>query len=158
MIDMPQEIYWIASVAVVAIGLTIMGWFIREGVVTASIYEQGVKLYQEKDYKGAEVAFRQTISRHPSNDAARLLLGETLMQQDKLEEALAVFQELIDRAPKNVDAYMRLGMALIRQDKIEEAIATLKQTRDLFKAQRNNYKAEQIDQVLQEISTQQSLI
>ena len=157
MIDMPQQIYWTASVAVVAIGLTIMGWFIREGVVTASIYEQGIKLYQEKDYKGAEVAFRQTISRHPSNDAARLLLGDSLMQQDKIEEAIAAFQELIDRAPKNVDAYMRLGMALVRQDKLEEAIATLKTTRDLFKAQRNNHKAEQIDQLLQEISTQQSL-
>lgn len=80
------------------------------------------------------------------------------MQQDKLEEAIAAFQELISCAPKNVDAYMRLGMALIRQDKLEEAITTLKTTRDLFKAQRNNHKAEQIDQLLHEISTQQSLI
>lgn len=156
MIDMPQQIYWTASVAVVTIGLTILGWFIREGVVTSSIYKQGIKLYQEKDYKGAEAAFRQVISRHPSNDAVRLLLGDTLMQQDRLEEAIAQLRELSSRAPKNVDARLRLGMALIKQDKPEEAIAALETARDLFKAQRNSQEAEQVDRLIQEIGSQQS--
>jgi TolA-binding protein len=64
---------------------------------------------------------------------------------------------LIDLAPKNVDAYLRLGMLLVKQDKLEEAIATLETARDLFKAQRQNQKAETVEQLLQEISTQQSL-
>lgn len=155
MIDSPK--LYLLAIVVVGIGLTILGFFIREGVVTSNIYKQGVKLYQEKDYKGAEAAFRQVISRHPSNDAVRLLLGDVLMQQDKLEEAIAQFKDLIDRAPKNVDAYLRLGMLLVKQDKIEEAIATWETARDLFKAQRQNQKAETVEQLLQEISTQQSL-
>jgi TolA-binding protein len=154
MIDSPL---YLLAIFVVGIGLAVLGFFMREGVVTSNIYKQGVKLYQEKDYKGAQAAFRQVISRHPSNDVVRLLLGDVLVQQDKLEEAIAQFKELIDLAPKNVDAYLRLGMLLVKQDKLEEAIATLETARDLFKAQRQNQKAETVEQLLQEISTQQSL-
>lgn len=154
MIDSPL---YLLAIVVVGIGLTVLGFFMREGVVTSNIYKQGVKLYQEKDYKGAETAFRQVICRHPSNDVVRLLLGDVLMQQDKLEEAIAQFKDLIDRAPKNVDAYLRLGMLLVKQGKLEEAIATLETARDLFITQRQNQKAETVEQLLQEISTQQSL-
>ena len=145
------------AIAVVGIGLTILGFFVREGIVTSNIYKQGVKIYQDKDYKGAEAAFRQVISRHPSNDVVRLLLGDSLIQQDKLEDARAVFQELSDRAPKNVDARLRLGMALVKLGKLDEAVSVLKTARDLLLAQRNPQKAESVEQLLQQIATQQSL-
>ncbi len=153
MIETPS----LLAIAVVAIGLTILGFFMREGVITSSIYKRGVKLYQEKDYKAAESAFRQVIARHPSNDVVRLLLGDTLIQQDRVEEAIAQFKELVDRAPKNVDARLRLGMALIQQGKFEEATSTLEKARDLFKRQRQNQQADAVEQLLQQIDTQQSL-
>ncbi len=143
------------AIAVVGIGLTILGWFVRDSFITSNIYKQGVKLYQEKNYKGAEVAFRQVISRHPSNDVVHLLLGDCLMQQDKLEDATAVFQELSDRAPKNVDAHLRLGMALVKQEKLQEAKAPLEKARDLLLAGRNTQKAESVEQLLQQISKRQ---
>jgi TolA-binding protein len=143
------------AIAVVGIGLTILGWFVREGVITSNIYKQAVKLYQEKNYIDAEAAFRQVISRHPSNDVVRLLLGEVLMQQDKLDEAIAVFRELIDRADKNVDAHLRLGSAFLKQDKLDEAKASLSTARDLLKAQRNTQKAQSVEQLLEQISTRQ---
>ena len=145
------------AIAVVGIGLTILGFFVRDGIVTSNIYKQGVKIYQEKDYKGAEAAFRQVISRHPSNDVVRLLLGDSLMQQDKLEDATAVFQELSDRAPKNVDARLRLGIALVKLGKLDEAKGVLETARDLLLAQRNPQKAKSVEQLLQQIGTQQSL-
>ena len=145
------------AIAVVGIGLTILGFFVRDGIVTSNIYKQGVKIYQDKDYKGAEAAFRQVISRHPSNDLVRLLLGDSLMQQEKLEDAKAVFQELSDRAPKNVDARLRLGIALVKLGKLDEAVSVLEAARDLLKAQRNPQKAESVEQLLQQIATQQSL-
>lgn len=151
--DTPQ----LLAIAVVGVGLTILAFFLREGVLTSNIYKQGVKLYQEKDYKSAEAAFRIALSRHPSNDGVRLLLGDALMQQDRLEEAIAQFKELSDRAPKNVDARLKLGMALVKQDRLEEAIATLETAKDLLKAGRNAQKAESVEQVLQQIRTQQSL-
>ncbi len=153
MVETPQQIYFIVAVAVVVLGLTILGFFVREWVSTSNVYEKGVKLYKEKDYKGAEAAFRNVLSRHPSNDMVHLLLGDVLMQQDRLEEAIAQFRELINRAPKNVDAQLKLGTALFKQEKLEAAIAALEKTRDLYKAQRNHQKADSIEKFLQEIST-----
>jgi exonuclease VII small subunit len=40
---------------------------------------------------------------------------------------------------------------LSKQDKLEEAIAALEKARDLFKAQRNSQKADQIEQLLQQL-------
>lgn len=145
------------AIAVVGIGLTSLGLFVREGIITSNIYKQGVKFYQEKNYKDAEAGFRQVISRHPSNDVVRLLLGEVLMQQDKLDESIAVFRELIDRADKNVDAHLRLGSAFLKQDKLDLAKASLSTAKDLLLAQRNTQKAESVEQLLQHISTRQSL-
>lgn len=149
MVEIPQQIYFLAA-AVVGLGLTIIGFFLREAFATSNFYAQGVTLARQKDYKGAESAFRKVLSRHPSNDMVHLLLGDVLMQQSKLEEAIAQFRELIDRAPKNVDAHLRLGTALVKQDKLEEAIATLEKARDLFKAQRNTQKADSVDRLLQQ--------
>lgn len=145
------------AVAVVLIGLTVLGFFMREGVVTSNIYKRGVKLYQDKDYKAAEAAFRQVIARHPSNDAVRLLLGDTLIKQERVEEAIAQLKELAARAPKNADARLRLGMALIGQGKLEEATSSLETARDLLTKQRQVEKVNAIEQLLKEISTQQSL-
>lgn len=155
MVETSQQIYLLAA-AVVGLGLTILGFFVREGVATSNLYQKGVTLYKEKNYLAAEAAFRNVLSRHPSNDMVHLLLGDALMQQDKLEEAIAEFRELIRRAPKNVDAHLRLGTALVKQHKIEEAIAALEKARDLFKAQRNTQKADQVDQLLQQIRAPQS--
>lgn len=156
MLEMPQQSNLIAA-AVVILGLVILGFFVREGVATSKLYQKGVAFYQEQDYQGAETTFRNVLSRHPSNDMVHLLLGDALMQQDKLEEAIAQFQELTHRAPKNVDAFLRLGNALVKQNKLEEAVTVLEKTSQLLKAQRQNQKAEQVDQLLQQLSAPQSL-
>lgn len=154
--EMPQQTYVIAA-TVVGLVLTILGFFVREAITTSSTFKQGVTLFKERDYKGAEVAFRKVISRHPSNDMVHLLLGDVLMQLDLPEEAIAQFREVIRLTPKNVDAHLRLGTALMKQDNLEEAIAALEKARDLFKAQRDTQKADQIDQLLQQISARASL-
>lgn len=156
MVEMPQQLSFLAA-AVVGIGLMVLGLFAREGFATSKTFERGVSLYQQKDYKGAEAAFRQVISRHPSNDMVHLLLGDVLMQQGLPEEAVAQFQEVIRLTPKNVDAYLRLGNALSQQNQLEEAVAALEKARDLFKAQRNPKKAEEIEQLLQQLGTQHDL-
>jgi len=157
MLETPQQIYFIAAVAVVVLGLTVLVFFVQEWVATSKVYAKGITLYQEKEYKGAEAAFRNVLSRHPSNDMVHLLLGEVLMQQDKLEDAIIEFQGLISRAPKNVDAQLKLGIALIKQEKLDEAIAALETARELFKAQRNPQKANQVNQLLQQVNAQRSL-
>ena len=155
MIETSQQTYLIAA-AVVVLGLTILVFFAQEGISTSKLYQQGVTLYQDKNYQEAEVAFRQVLTRHPSNDLVRLLLGDVLMQQDQLEDATAQFTELINRTSKNGDAYLRLGIALLKQDKSEDATAAFSKARDLFKVQRNPQKADQIAQLLQQMNESRS--
>lgn len=152
MIDTPQ--LTIFAIAVVAIGLTILAYFVREGIVTSSIYKQGVQLFQEKNYPAAETTLTQVLSRHPSNDLARILLGDALMQQDRIIDAIAQYREVTTRTPKNVDAHLRLGMALLKQNQLQEAIEPLENAKKLLIKQRNPQKAETVTQLLQEINTQ----
>lgn len=151
MIDSSQISYLIAA-AVVLVSLVTLGFFIREGIITSSLYNQAVKLYQEKDYTAAKSAFQNVLSRHPSNDIARLLLGESLMQLGNLEDATSQLQDLTRRAPKNADAQLRLGTALMKQEKLADAIAAFTKAKELFLKQKNPQKAEQIEQLLQQLS------
>jgi len=148
-----QQTYWIAA-AVVGLGFTVLGFFVREGFSTSKLYRRGVELYQRKDYQAAEMAFRQVLARHPSNDMVHLLLGDVLMQQNQLEAAGSEFTALIARTPKNADAYLRLGTVLVKQNKLEDGITALEKAQDLFKAQRNSQKAEQIAQLLEQMQAQ----
>jgi len=61
--ETPQQIYFLAIV-VVGLGLTILGFFLREAIATSNLYRQALTLYQQQDYKSAEKAFRKVISRH----------------------------------------------------------------------------------------------
>ena len=151
MLELSQQSYIIAAV-VVGLILTSLGFFLGKTFITSNFFQKGLTLYQQRDFKGAEAAFRQVISQNSTNDMVHLLLGDALMQQDKLEEATQEFQEVIRRNPKNVDAHLRLGNALMQQEKREEAISTLTTAKDLLKKQRNPQKADQIEQLLQQIS------
>lgn len=151
MVDSEQT-HLIAAV-VVATSLIALAFFVWEGITMSSLYDRGVKLYQEKDYQNAESVFTKVLSRHPSNDVARLLLGESLTGQNKLEDAVTQFTTLISRAPKNAEAQVRLAMALMKLEKVEAATLSLQKAQDLYKSQRNERKSEQIEQLLQSIST-----
>ncbi len=141
-----------ATVAVI-FSIFLLGYFAWKTLITANYFQKGINLYQQKDYQGAEAAFRQVIAINSTNDAVHLLLGDTLMQQGKVEEAISEFQEVIRRAPKKVDAYLRLAQALMQQQKPQEAITILQQASDLFQKQRQPEKAEQIQRLLQQISS-----
>ncbi len=150
MVESSGQSHLIAAVVVVA-SLIALAFFVWEGVTMSFLYNRGVNLYQEKDYKSAESVFVKVLSRHPSNDIACLLLGESLMQQSKLDDAVAQFTRLISRAPKNAEAQVRLATALMKLKKLESATSSLEKARDLFKSQRNEQKSEQIEQLLQSI-------
>ncbi|MEB3179392.1 MAG: tetratricopeptide repeat protein [Nostocaceae cyanobacterium] len=146
-------------ISIVAIGLVsgiliTLVYFLWKTIITSDSYQQGVNLYQQQDYSGAEAAFRKVIAMNSTNDMVRLLLGDSLLQQNKLEEASQIFQDVIANSPKNVDAYLRLAKVLMQQEKREAAISTLQQARDLFQTQRNPEKAAQIEQILQKMNSQ----
>jgi len=144
--------YVITSTLVGAIFVA-LGYFLWKTLVTSNCFQKGITLYEEKDYIGAEAAFREVIALNSSNDMVRLLLGDVLLKQDKLDVAEQQFREVIGRAPKKVDAYLRLGNVLIQKQQMKEAIATLQQAKDLLQKQRQSEKAEKVAQLLQHLSS-----
>ncbi|MUH00944.1 tetratricopeptide repeat protein [Scytonema sp. UIC 10036] len=150
---MMSEIQLSSIFAVVAVisSLALLGYFSWKTLMTSNIFQKGVTLYQQENYKSAEAAFRQVIAINSTNDVVHLLLGDTLMQQGKVEEATQQFQDVINRAPKKVDAYLRLANALMRLERKESAIATLQQARDLLQAQRQVQKLEEVNRILEKL-------
>ncbi|WP_155752683.1 tetratricopeptide repeat protein [Scytonema sp. UIC 10036] len=148
-----SEIQLSSIFAVVAVisSLALLGYFSWKTLMTSNIFQKGVTLYQQENYKSAEAAFRQVIAINSTNDVVHLLLGDTLMQQGKVEEATQQFQDVINRAPKKVDAYLRLANALMRLERKESAIATLQQARDLLQAQRQVQKLEEVNRILEKL-------
>ncbi|MFH7029278.1 MAG: tetratricopeptide repeat protein [Heteroscytonema crispum UTEX LB 1556] len=155
MLESFQPSSMIAATAVF-VSLAILGYFLWKTFITSNFFQKGLNLYQQKDYSGAEAAFRKVISLNSTNDVVRLLLGDILMQQGKVEEAVQLFQYVINCSPKNADAYLRLGNALIQQEKQEDAITNLRKAKDLLQKQRQTQKAEKIAQFLDKISAKSS--
>jgi tetratricopeptide (TPR) repeat protein len=153
--SMLESLQLSSLIAVVAVifSIAILGYFSWKTLITSNYFQKGINLYQQKDYPGAEAAFRQVISLNSTNDVVHLLLGDSLIQQGKVDAAISEYQEVIERAPKKVDAYLRLAQAFIQQHKLQEAIAILQKASDLFQAQRQPEKAQQIQRVLQQVSS-----
>ncbi|KAF3887946.1 MULTISPECIES: tetratricopeptide repeat protein [Nostocales] len=139
------------AVFAVISSLALLGYFSWKTLITANLFQKGVTLYQQENYKNAEAAFRQVIAINSTNDVVHLLLGDTLMQQGRVEEATQQFQDVINRAPKKVDAYLRLSNALMRLERKESAIATLEQARDLLQAQRQSQKLAEVNRILEKL-------
>lgn len=145
----------IAILAVVS-SLSLLGYFSVKTLITSNSFQKGVNLYEAKDYQGAEAAFRKVISINSTNDVVRLLLGDILSQQGKVEEAKELFSQVIRRSPKNADAYLRLANILMQQNQEVEAKNNLIQAKDLLLKQRQPQRAEQINNLLTKISAKSS--
>ena len=139
------------AVIVVTSSICILIYFAWKTLITSNRFQKGLTLYQQKDYKNAETAFRKVISINSTNDVVHLLLGDCLMQQQQVEEAQAQFQDVITRAPKKADAYLRLSNALMLQGNKIDAVVNLEKARDLLTAQRQPQQAEKITKLLQNL-------
>ena len=139
------------AVIVVTSSICILIYFAWKTLITSNRFQKGLTLYQQKDYKNAETAFRKVISINSTNDVVHLLLGDCLMQQLQVEEAQAQFQDVITRAPKKADAYLRLSNALMLQGNKIDAVVNLEKARDLLTAQRQPQQAEKITKLLQNL-------
>jgi TolA-binding protein len=137
---------------VVALSLSILGYFAWKTLITSNLFQKGINLAQAKDYQGAEAAFRKVISINSTNDVVRLFLGDVLNQQGQVEEATELFREVIRRSPKNPDAYLRLANLLMQQEREKEAKANLLQAKDLLQKQRQPEKAQKITQLIDKMS------
>lgn len=142
----------IFAISAVIFSIALLCYFAVKTLITSNLFQKGISLYQQKDYQGAEAVFRQVININSTNDVVRLLLGDVLKEQGKIEEATVFFQEVIHRSPKNPDAYLGLANILMQQNQPEAAKANLQQAKDLLQKQRQPERAAKIIQLLDKIS------
>ncbi|QYX34355.1 tetratricopeptide repeat protein [Sphaerospermopsis torques-reginae] len=141
----------IIAISLVTVSIGFLIYFAVKTLITSNLFQKGVNLFQAKDYAGAEAAFRQVIAINSTNDVVRLLLGDLLNHQGKIEEAKEVFNDVITRSPKNPDAYLRLANIQLLQDEKAEALQNLQTSKALFQKQRQPQKAATIEKILKEI-------
>lgn len=142
----------IFAITVVVSSIVLLIYFAAKTLITSNLFQKGVNLYEQKDYQGAEVAFRQVISQNSTNDVVRLFLGDVLKQQGKVAEATEYFQEVIRRSPKNPQGYLRLASVLMQQEQTETAKNNLQQAQALLQKQRQPEQAKKIAQLLEKMS------
>ena len=140
----------IVPVIIVLSSITLLIYFAWKTLITSNLFQKGLKFFQEKDYQNAEAVFRKVTSINSTNDVVRLLLGDSLLKQGKVEEAIEKYQEVITRAPKKADAYLRLSRICMEQDKQQEAIQYLGLAKEVLQ-KRQPEKAEEINQLLQKL-------
>ncbi|MBW4563740.1 MAG: tetratricopeptide repeat protein [Mojavia pulchra JT2-VF2] len=144
------------AIAVVVASIALLVYFAAKTLITSNFFQKGINLYQQKDYQGAEAAFRKVISLNSTNDVVRLLLGDVLREQGKVDEATIWFEDVIRRSPKNPQAYLRLANILMQLNQPEEAKINLQLAKDLLQKQRQPEQAKRISHLLDKMSAKSS--
>ncbi len=67
-----------------------------------------------KDYAQAEAAARQALTVSPAHVEARIVLGEALMRQNRIDEAERELRPMLDAHPDRADLWFLLARALAR--------------------------------------------
>ncbi|MDZ8050962.1 MAG: tetratricopeptide repeat protein [Aulosira sp. ZfuVER01] len=142
----------IVAIVVVVSSIVLLIYFAGKTLITSNFFQKGVNLYQQQDYEGAEAAFRKVISLNSTNDMVRLLLGDVLKEQGKVEEGQEWFEDVIQRSPKNPQAYLRLANLMMQQEQKEAVKTNLQIARDLLQKQRQPEKAEKITSILDKMN------
>lgn len=115
----------------------------------------GTNLADQGKLDEAISELRKGLSLKPQDAEAYNNLGVALFKQKNLNKAISMWEEAIRINPEYPEAHHNLGVALASQVKVDEAIATLKQASDLYRAQGNPTKANEIDRVLQDVGAVQ---
>ncbi|MEA5593815.1 tetratricopeptide repeat protein [Rivularia sp. UHCC 0363] len=141
----------VVPVIIVISSISLLIYFAWKTLITSNLFQKGLELYQQKDYPNAEAVFRRVTSINSTNDVVRLLLGDSLLKQGKVEEAIERYQEVITRAPKKADAYLRLSRIYMQQEKKSIAIEYLQQAKEVLQ-KRQPEKAQEVSQLLEKLN------
>lgn len=85
------------------------------------LFLRGNKLYQEKDYAGAEAAYREAIAKSGTEWGYYLNLGLAEKKLDKRDEATAAFAKAVELNPESYSANKENGEVLAKAGNFEAA-------------------------------------
>jgi tetratricopeptide (TPR) repeat protein len=101
-------------------------------------FEQGMKKYENKDYKEAVQFFSQSVNNNPENYAAYLYIGRCYQNQKKYNKAYRFYSQAINVNSNYAEAYFERGKLLSGFKKFKQAENNFKQC---IKIEPNNIKA-----------------
>jgi tetratricopeptide (TPR) repeat protein len=93
------------------------------------LLRQGNKLYDQGNYKEAEVDYRKALEINKESDKGKFNLGTAVYQEKNFNEATKIFEELsgkqLDKSTK-AQAYHNFGNSLLESKQYEQSIAAYK--------------------------------
>lgn len=100
---------------------------------------EGVRLFQQSQYREAMQQFQQAIAADPANAdgyynlaAAYHRLGKAERRQSDLEQAERTYHTCLDRAPEHRECYRGMAVLLVEQNRTEEAFRLLEGWADRY--------------------------
>jgi tetratricopeptide (TPR) repeat protein/Zn-dependent protease with chaperone function len=88
-----------------------------------SLFKQGANLMGQKDYQGAETAFRRASEADPRNTKALTAIAEVYVAQGRMDEAVSFMQKEAADKPNSQSVQMALGNIEVRAGKYDLAIS-----------------------------------
>jgi tetratricopeptide (TPR) repeat protein len=98
----------------------------------APLIRSGNKLYEEKKFNEAEVAYRKSLAADKENKAGQYNLGNSLYKQGNFEGASRQYNDVLQRKDLSKDqkakALHNLGNSLLQEKKYTESVDAFKQS------------------------------
>lgn len=90
-------------------------------------YYLGLVNQRKGDFPAAAEHYRETLARNPGYTAARIRLGDSLLELGRTEEARAAFEAVLEANPENAAALRGAGQAALRLGDVETAVRSLEE-------------------------------
>ncbi len=117
-------------------------------------YQLGNSLHGQNQLEAAIEAYQQAIRVNPNHGPAHQAIATIRARQNRWQEAIEEYGKALEITPNDAELHLTLGQALQQQGKVTEAIALLKKAKDLFEQQGKLPEANQVEQLLQQVSQQ----
>ncbi len=114
-------------------------------------YQLGNVLFRQEKKEDAIIEYQKAIRLDSKYALAHNAIGLVYASQQQWEQAIAEYRKALSINPDYGDALTNLALTLWQQGKRDEATASLEKALNIFKAQQRSDKAQQIQQMLQQI-------
>lgn len=100
---------------------------IRAGLQSETAYQEGLRLYQTKEYARAVPNFQQALALQPDHDDAEALLGWSYYYLGKYSDATRHFRQALVRKPNWEGLHNGLGWSRYRVERYHLALESFRQ-------------------------------
>lgn len=94
-------------------------------------YNEGLALARQRDWRGAEIAYRDALRGRPTFAEAWNGLGYALRNQARYDDSLRAYHEALRLRPDYPEALEYLGEAYVKMGRLDEARRLLERLRQL---------------------------